>query len=235
MTHGFIETQNFIRFRDGIESLKNIEHEDFTSARMGLFYGSFGIGKTWAVEKIALSEKNGILFLRAEEIWTKSFLVKKMGIELGVLDGKTAEIYEGIKEKLLHEEKIVIIDEIDKLLNSKKHELLEVFRDLSDQTGCVIIFIGMEQSARKWQKYGHYYSRLRLFPMEKTCLEDVEKYCALCDIEITQDLVQHFFTKLGNLRLIKRQIEVIEEEALKEDLESFSLSDYIELKKENKL
>ena len=158
-----------------------------------------------------------------------------MGIELGVLDGKTAEIYEGIKEKLLHEEKIVIIDEIDKLLNSKKNELLEVFRDLSDQTGCVIIFIGMEQSARKWQKYGHYYSRLRLFPMEKTCLEDVEKYCALCDIEITQDLVQHFFTKLGNLRLIKRQIEVIEEEALKEDLESFSLSDYIELKKENKL
>ncbi|MDC7250331.1 MAG: AAA family ATPase [Sphaerochaetaceae bacterium] len=235
MKHKFIETKNFLKFRDGIESLKNIEDEDFKSARMGLFYGSYGIGKTWAIEKIAISERNGILFLRAEEVWTKGYLVRKIGVELGVLEGKTSEIYESIKNKLLYEEKIIVIDEVDKLLNSKKHELLEVFRDISDQTGCVIIFIGMEQSARKWQTHGHYFSRLRLFPMEKTDLDDIKNYCSLSDVELSNDLIEHFYTKLGNLRLIKRQIEAIEEECLKRDLESFDLEDYIELRKENKL
>lgn len=229
MKNGFIETSNYKKFIECIATLKNTELEEFNSARMALFYGSYGIGKTWAIEKMAANEPKNIIFLRAEEVWTKSYLIKKIGIELGVDSGKITDTSEQIKERLRIEDRMIVIDEVDKLLTGNKHELLEVFRDLTDQTSCVIVFIGMEQSAIKWAKYGHYYSRLRLHKLEKTTIEDIKAFCELAEVKIEDDLIQHFDKKYGNLRLIKRKIEAIEELSLLRDIDSINLRAYKEL------
>lgn len=229
MRNGFIETTNYKRFKEAIEALKNTEIEEFNSARMALFSGSFGIGKTWAIEKMAVNEPKNIIFLRAEEVWNKGFLIKKIGIELGVGSGKMTDTSEQIKERLRLEDRIMIVDEVDKLLTAAKHELLEVFRDLTDQTSCIVVFIGMEQSAVKWAKYGHYYSRLRRHKLEKTSLEDIKTFCQLAEVKIEDDLIAHFDKKYGNLREIKRKIEALEELCLLKDIDSVNLRTYKEL------
>jgi len=199
---------------------------------MALLYGSFGIGKTWSIEKVAINEPKNIIFLRAEEVWSKSYLIRKIGVELGVLGEKITDTSEQIKHKLRVEDKIIVVDEVDKLLTGTKHELLEVFRDLTDQTSCVIIFLGMESCAIKWAKYGHYYSRLRLYKLEKNSKEDIQQFCKLSNIKIHDDLIVHFHRKYGNLRLIKRKIEAIEEICLLKDIESLNLKTYQELEVE---
>lgn len=226
MKHGFIKTRNYTKFIEGVAALKEMELEEFNSARMALFYGSYGIGKTWAIEKMAANEPKNIIFLRAEEVWTKSYLIKKIGIEFGVENQKIADTSDEIKRHLRVDERIIVVDEVDKLLTSSKHELLEIFRDLTDQTSCVVVFIGMEQAALKWAKYGHYYSRLKLIKMEQTCIEDIREFCKLAEVEIQEDLTAYFDRKYGNLRLIKRKIEALEEYCEMHDIESVDLKTY---------
>lgn len=234
MKHGFVETENFVKMQETIDTLKMLEAESFDSARIALFYGPFGIGKTWAIEKIAINEPKNIVFLRAEEVWTKSYLVKKLGVEFGCERKTIAETFEALKDVIRVDERIIIVDEVDTLLKAEKMKLLEMLRDLTDQTSCVLIFIGMENAPLKWEKYGHYFSRVRKVKMEKTCEKDIKAFCKLCNIEIKKDLVIHFFEKFGNLRLVKREIEEIEEYADLSGLEFMNLELYKEMKIESK-
>jgi len=220
MRHGFIQTQNYKTFVENVTALRNTELEEFNSARMALFYGSYGIGKTWAIEKLAAQEEKNIIFLRAEEVWTKSYLVKKIGIEFGVENQKITDTSDEIKRHLRVDDRIIVVDEVDKLLTSAKHELLEIFRDLTDQTSCVVIFIGMEESALKWARYGHYYSRLKLIKLTQNTLEDMKSFCELCEVKIEDDLMHYFNKRFGNLRNVKRILEDIEEYCELQDIES---------------
>jgi len=220
MRHGFIQTNNYKTFVEQVNALRNAELEEFNSARMALFYGTFGIGKTWAIEKLAAEEEKNIIFLRAEEVWTKSYIVKKIGIEFGVENQKITDTSDEIKRHLRVDNRIFVIDEVDKLLTPAKHELLELFRDLTDQTSCVVVFIGMETSALKWAKYGHYYSRLRVVKLASNTLEDMREFCNLSEVKIEDDLVDHFYTKFGNFRKVKRILEDIEDICAKNDIET---------------
>jgi Cdc6-like AAA superfamily ATPase len=226
MKTGFIQTQNYKTFVESVTALKSTELEEFNSARMALFYGSFGIGKTWAIEKLAASEPKNIIFLRAEEVWTKSYLIKKIGIEFGVENQKIADTSDEIKRHLRLEDRIIVVDEVDKLLNSSKNELLEIFRDLTDQTSCVVIFIGMEQAPIKWAKYGHYHSRLKLIALQKNSYEDIKAFCELSEVKIEEDVVRHFDRRDGNFRIIKRKIEALEEYCELHDIESVNKKVY---------
>lgn len=226
MKHGFIHTANYKTFVENVQALRSSELKEFNSARMALFYGSYGIGKTWAIEKLAAQEDKNIIFLRAEEVWTKSYLVKKIGIEFGVENQKISDTSDEIKRHLRIDDRIIVVDEVDKLLTSAKHELLEIFRDLTDQTSCVVIFIGMEQSALKWARYGHYYSRLRLIKLTANTPEDMRAFCDLCEVKIEDDLVKYFDKRFGNLRNVQRILEDIEEYCELHDIESVNKKTY---------
>lgn len=226
MKQGFIQTQNYKTFVEQVTALRNTELEEFSSARMALFCGSYGIGKTWAIEKLAAQEDKNIIFLRAEEVWTKSYLIKKIGIEFGVENQKITDTSEEIKRHLRMEDRIIVVDEVDKLLSGTKHELLEVFRDLTDQTSCVVIFIGMEQSALKWAKYGHYHSRLRIVKLSPNTLEDMRTFCSLCEVKIEDDLVRYFDKRFGNFRNVRRILEDIENYCELHDIESVDKKTY---------
>lgn len=200
MKESFIETSNYTRLLESFTRLENIP----TSAdRMGLAYGSFGLGKTLSLERIAAS-KNAIL-LRAAQVWTKKSVLEELCFELGIdTQGGSSAMYKRILESLRRDDRIIIVDEIDALLQSEKKSVLEMFRDIHDQTKVITFMIGMEESNAKLFRHKHFYSRIAdIVEFEAINRVDIEKYCELSDVKIEPDLIDHFVVKYPNLRQIK--------------------------------
>lgn len=200
MREQFVPTLNYTRAVETFSNLKNLPE---TAPRMGLSYGDFGLGKTVGLEKIAAQE-NAIL-LRATQTWSKSSLLVKFCTELGLdTKGSSAVMYERVRESFILEPRIVIIDEVDSLLKAEKLPVLELLRDLHDETKIIIFFVGMEEANAKFKKYRHYYSRIvELVKFEGIVLKDIESFCALSDVKIETDLIHFFVKRYPNLRQIK--------------------------------
>lgn len=200
MREEFIRTRNYIKLVESFANLKNLPE---TAPRIGLSFGDFGLGKTVGLEKIAAQE-NAIL-LRATQTWSKSSLLIKLCTELGLdTKGHSSMMHERVKESFILEPRIVIIDEVDALLKAEKLTVLELLRDLHDETQIIVFFVGMEEANAKFKKYRHYYSRIvELIKFEGIILQDIESFCALSDVKIEQDLIHFFVKRYPNLRQIK--------------------------------
>ncbi|NOQ30020.1 MAG: AAA family ATPase [Helicobacteraceae bacterium] len=200
MQEAFIETQNYSRL---VEAFANLEALPPTAPRMGLAFGNFGLGKTATLERIAA--KGDAILLRATQTWSKSSILSKLCLELGLdTKGGSSILYERVRESLLSEPRIVIIDEVDAILKAEKLGVLELLRDLHDETQIIIFFVGMEEANAKFKKHRHYYSRI----VELICFEaigrvDIEKFCELSDVKIESDLLNFFVKKYPNLRQVK--------------------------------
>lgn len=209
MREEFVTTVNYSKLFEAIQFLKSLPN---TAPKMGLGYGKFGLGKTFGLEKIA-AEENAIL-LRSVQTWTKSSVLTELCEELGLDTSGTSSIrYKRVTEALFNEERIIIIDEIDTVLRSSKHEVLEMFRDIHDETQCVIFFVGMEEADAKLQRHKHFYSRIvkfvKFLPIQRS---DIEAFCSLSEgFRIKQDLIDYFIDKYPNLRQIKVMIINLEQ------------------------
>lgn len=200
MREEFIETQNYIKL---VEAFSNLDALPATAPRMGLGFGNFGLGKTFSLERI--SAKENAILLRAAQTWSKSSLLSKLCIELGLdATGHSPAKYERIRESFLVEPRIVIIDEVDALLKADKTSVLEMLRDLHDETQITLFFIGMEEANAKFKRHRHYYSRIvELVVFEQIEQGDIEKFCTLSSVGIEPDLIKFFVKKYPNLRQIK--------------------------------
>ncbi|WP_320034827.1 AAA family ATPase [Halarcobacter sp.] len=208
MKEDFIETKNYNKMYEGFQNLKRLPR---TAPKMGLGFGNFGLGKTFSLEKIAALE-NAVL-LRAVQTWTKSSLLAELCMELNLdASGQAATKYKRVKESLIAEPQIIIIDEIDALLKSTKYEVLETLRDLHDETGIVLFLVGMEEANRKLKKHRHFYSRIVSFvEFQSICFDDIEKLTKLSEITIEDDLIEYFYHKTPNLRQVKVQLIRLEQ------------------------
>jgi DNA transposition AAA+ family ATPase len=181
MKEEFLHTQNYIKLHEAFQGLKDLPA---SAPKMGLGYGNYGLGKTMSLEKITVQE-DALLF-RAVQTWTKSSLLREICMELNLdAQGQASYLYRRVVESLINEPRIIIIDEVDAILKSTKNEVLELLRDIHDETGVIVFFIGMEEANAKFKKHRHYYSRI------------VEL------VEIKDDLINHFLTKYPNLRNIR--------------------------------
>ena len=223
MREEFIETRNYIKLNEAFQGLKDLPA---SAPKMGLGYGSFGLGKTFSLEKIAFKE-NAIL-LRAVQTWTKSSLLTELCEELNIdTQGKSSNLYRRIVESLLADPQIIIVDEIDTLLKSTKYEVLETIRDIHDETGVSIFMIGMEEANAKLKKHRHFYSRIVSFVLfENISKEDIEKLCKLSEITVSNDLIQYFHQKYPNLRQITVLLLRVEKYCDMNDLESIDLQTF---------
>jgi len=226
MREVFIETSNYIKL---LESFARLESLPVSAPRIGLGYGSFGLGKTFSLERIA-AKKNAVL-LRAAQTWSKRQLLEKLSFELGLdISGGSGRMYERVVEELRRERRIIIIDEIDALLRGEKVGTLELLRDLHDETGIVLYFIGMEEANAKLKRHRHYYSRIvELVEFKSINEDDVEKFCELCDVKIEADVAAYLAKKYPNLRQIKVLLLRLEKECIVNDIESVNMSIYKEL------
>ena len=236
MKEKFLQTQNYSKLYEAFQSLKELPE---SAPKLGLAYGNYGLGKTMSLEKITVLED--ALLLRAVQTWSKTSVLKQMSEELQLeVQGSASTLYQRIKKSLLHEPRIIIVDEVDAILKSTKNEVLEMFRDIHDETGVIIFFIGMEEARVKFKKHRHYDSRIVEFVEFKSiCKMDIQKFCALSDVVIEEDLINHFHNKHPNLRNIRVFIIRLEKfcklNGLKSaDLEVFQVSgaDYVARKKD---
>ncbi len=232
MKEAFIETENYIKIMEGFARLESLPAN--STRRLGLGYGSFGLGKTFALERVAV-KKNAIL-LRAGQTWTKKVLAEKLCVELNLdVTGSSGHMIDRVCDDLRREYRIIIIDEIDTLLRGDKIEVFELLRDILDTTSSILFFVGMEEANAKFKRYKHYYSRIGEFVEFKNIgREDIKKFCRNCDVRIEDDVIEYFAKKYPNLRQIKMMLFRIEKrcDELHDDWESVSMERFHELKVE---
>ena len=193
----FVKTQNVKNFIGLVENLiskpKNIP-------KMGLVYGEPGLGKS----------HDGI-YLRASNLMTGRWLLEEMVKELDEIPRfLTSDNFNIVIKKLKQNPQVIFIDEIDYLMNNYK--TIETLRDIHDETGCPIIFIGMGLVHKKLERYKHLYDRFsEILKFDTFKVADLSQIInQLSEIPFTPDAIEYIHLKYNRFRQIVQLINQME-------------------------
>ena len=202
----FVKTTNVKNFIGLVENLIN---KPKNIPKMGLVYGEPGLGKSQTALWLAC-KYNGI-YLRASNLMTGRWLLEEMVNELGEIPRfLTSDNFNIVVKKLKQNPQIIFIDEIDYLMNNYK--TIETLRDIHDETGCPIIFVGMGLAHRKLERYKHLYDRFsEILKFETFGVNDLSQIIGqLSEITFTLDTVEYIHVKYNRFRQIVQLINQIE-------------------------
>ena len=206
MNKTFIKTQNVKNF---IGLVGNLINKPKNIPKMGLVYGEPGLGKSQTA--LWLACKYDGIYLRASNLMTGRWLLEKMVKELDEIPRfLTSDNFNIVVKKLKQNPQIIFIDEIDYLMNNYKS--IETLRDIHDETGCPIIFIGMGLAHRKLERYKHLYDRFsEILKFETFGVNDIGQIInQLSKISFTPDAVEYIHTKFNRFRQIVQLINQME-------------------------
>ena len=202
----FVKTQNVKNFIGLVENLiskpKNIP-------KMGLVYGEPGLGKSQTA--LWLACKYDGIYLRASNLMTGRWLLEEMTKELDEIPRfLTSDNFNIVVKKLKKNPQIIFIDEIDYLMNNYKS--IETMRDIHDETGCPIIFIGMGLAHRKLERYKHLYDRFsEILKFETFGVNDLSQIIEqLSEIPFNPDAIEYIHSKYNRFRQIVQLINQME-------------------------
>ena len=118
----------------------------------------------------------------------------------------TSDNFNIVVKKLKQNPQVIFIDEIDYLMNNYK--TIETLRDIHDETGCPIIFIGMGLAHRKLERYKHLYDRFsEILKFETFGVDDLSQIIGqLSEITFTPDAIEYIHTKYNRFRQIVQLI-----------------------------
>ena len=202
----FVKTQNVKNFIGLVENLIN---KPKNIPKMGLVYGEPGLGKSQTALWLAC-KYNGI-YLRASNLMTGRWLLEEMVKELDESPRfLSSDNYNVVVKKLKQNPQIIFIDEIDYLMNNYKS--IETLRDIHDETGCPIIFIGMGLAHRKLERYTHLYDRFsEVLKFETFGVNDLSQIInQLSEIPFTPDVIEYIHSKFNRFRQIVQLINQME-------------------------
>ena len=202
----FVKTQNVKNFIGLVENLiskpKNIP-------KMGLVHGEPGLGKSQTA--LWLACKYDGIYLRASNLMTGRWLLEEMVKELDEIPRfLTSDNFNIVVKKLEQNPQIIFIDEIDYLMNNYK--TIETLRDIHDETGCPIIFIGMGLAHRKLERYKHLYDRFsEILKFETFGINDLSQIIGqLSEIPFAPDAIEYIHSKYNRFRQIVQLINQME-------------------------
>ena len=207
----FVKTQNVKNFIGLVENLIN---KPKNIPKMGLVYGEPGLGKSQTA--LWLACKYDAISLRATNLMTGRWLLEEIAKEMDEIPRYlTSDNFNLIVQKLKQKPQLIIVDEIDYLMNNLK--TIEILRDIHDETGCPIIFIGMGLAHRKLERYKHLYDRFsEILKFETLGVNDLSQiFNQLSEIPFTADSIEYIHLKYNRLRQIVQlinQIEIISKE-----------------------
>jgi len=202
----FVKTQNVKNFIGLVENLIN---KPKNIPKMGLVYGEPGLGKSQTA--LWLSCKYDGIYLRASNLMTGRWLLEEIVKELDEIPRfLTSDNFNIVVKKLKQNSQIIFIDEIDYLMNNYK--TIETLRDIHDETGCPIIFIGMGLTHRKLERYKHLYDRFsEILKFETFGVNDLNQIInQLSEVPFTPDAIEYIHTKYNRFRQIVQLINQIE-------------------------
>ena len=206
MNKVFVKTQNVKNFIGLVETLIN---KPKNIPKMGLVYGEPGLGKSQTA--LWLACKYDGIYLRASNLMTGRWLLEEIVKELDEIPRfLSSDNYNLVVKKLKQNPQIIFIDEIDYLMNNYKS--IETLRDIHDETGCPIIFIGMGLAHRKLERYKHLYDRFsEILKFESFRVNDLSQIIGqLSEIPFTPDSIEYIHTKFNRFRQIVQLINQME-------------------------
>ena len=202
----FVKTQNVKNFIGLIENLIN---KPKNIPKMGLVYGDPGLGKSQTA--LWLSCKYDGIYLRASNLMTGRWLLEEMVKEIDEIPRfLTSDNFNIVIKKLKQNPQVIFIDEVDYLMNNYK--TIETLRDIHDETGCPIIFIGMGLAHRKLERYKHLYDRFsEILKFEIFGVNDLSQIInQLSEVTFTPDAIEYIHSKYNRLRQIVQLINQME-------------------------
>lgn len=202
----FVKTQNVKNFIGLVENLIN---KPKNLLKMGLVYGEPGLGKSQTA--LWLACKYDGIYLRASNLMTGRWLLEEMVKELDEIPRfLTSDNFNIVVKKLKQSPQVIFIDEIDYLMNNYK--TIETLRDIHDETGSSIIFIGMGLAHRKLERYKHLYDRFsEILKFEIFGVNDLSQiFGQLSEIPFTPDAVEYIHSKFNRFRQIVQLINQME-------------------------
>ena len=202
----FVKTTNVKNFIGLIENLMN---KPKNIPKMGLVYGEPGLGKSQTA--LWLACKYDGIYLRASNLMTGRWLLEEMVKELDEIPRfLTSDNFNIVVKKLKKNPQVIFIDEIDYLMNNYK--TIETLRDIHDETGCPIIFIGMGLAHRKLERYKHLYDRFsEILKFETFGVNDLSQIIGqLSEIPYNPDAVEYIHLKFNRFRQIVQLINQME-------------------------
>ena len=206
MNKTFIKTQNVKNFIGLVENLIN---KPKNIPKMGLVYGEPGLGKSQTA--LWLACKYDGIYLRASNLMTGRWLLEEMVEELDEIPRfLSSDNFNIVVKKLKQNPQVIFIDEIDYLMNNYK--TIETLRDIHDETGCPIIFIGMGLAHRKLERYKHLYDRFsEILKFETFGVNDLSQIIGqLSEITFTLDAIEYIHSKFNRFRQIVQLINQME-------------------------
>ena len=206
MNKVFVKTQNVRNFIGLVENLIN---KPKNIPKMGLVYGEPGLGKSQTT--LWLACKYDGVYLRASNLMTGRWLLEEIVKELDEIPRfLTSDNFNLVVKKLKQNSQIIFIDEIDYLMNNCKS--IETLRDIHDETGCPIIFIGMGLAHRKLERYTHLYDRFsEVLKFETFGVNDLSQIIGqLSEVTFTPDAIEYIHAKYNRFRQIVQSINQME-------------------------
>ena len=202
----FVKTTNVKNFIGLVENLIN---KPKNIPKMGLVYGEPGLGKSQTA--LWLACKYDGIYLRASNLMTGRWLLEEIVKELDEIPRfLSSDNFNVVVKKLKQNLQIIFIDEIDYLMNNYKS--IETLRDIHDETGCPIIFIGMSLAHRKLERYTHLYDRFsEVLKFETFGVNDLSQiFNQLSEVTFTPDAIEYIHSKFNRFRQIVQLINQIE-------------------------
>lgn len=202
----FVKTQNVKNFIGLVENLIN---KPKNIPKMGLVYGEPGLGKSQTA--LWLSCRYDGIYLRASNLMTGRWLLEEMVKELDEIPRfLTSDNFNIVVKKLKQSPQVIFIDEIDYLMNNYK--TIETLRDIHDETGCSIIFIGMGLAHRKLERYKHLYDRFsEILKFETFGINDIGQIInQLSEVTFIPDAIEYIHSKYNRFRQIVQLINQME-------------------------
>lgn len=206
MNRIFVKTTNVKNFIGLVENLLN---KPKNIPKMGLIYGEPGLGKSQTA--LWLACKYDAIYLRATNLMTGRWLLEEIAKEMDEIPRYlTSDNFNLIVQKLKQDPKIIFIDEVDYFMNNYK--TIETLRDIHDETGSPIIFIGMGLAHRKLERYKHLYDRFsEILKFETFGINDLSRIInQLSEVPFTPDATEYIFSKYNRFRQIVQLINQME-------------------------
>lgn len=148
MKKTFIRTKNVKQFVSLMDELQKVPPN---IPKMALVYGEHGLGKSQTIQWWA--DKNDSVYVRATQGMTSRWLLSEIAEELGEeAFYHSQETFTLIENNLRQNNKVIIVDEVDYLIDKS---IIETLRDLHDKTGCPVVLVGMGAVDKKLARYPH--------------------------------------------------------------------------------
>lgn len=192
---------------------------------LGVFYGHSGYGKTYAA--IYVQNKTNAARVEVGDSWTRKVFLEKLCLELGVEPkGTIAALVDRAVETLLDDDRPLIIDEADKLVDKG---MIELVRQLQEESGAPILLLGEEKLPSKLEKVERVHNRVLVWEPAQPCdLADARSLARLVSpIEISDELLDRVrAASSGRARRIVVNLDLLTEHARNNGLKALSGDDF---------